>query len=272
MRRARLIRGALLFFAGALAAGAIALASGWGGDQIRVTSVSDGTPILGIRPTGVGLPLVGGTSSVGAGDIAPVLKAYHDSGSYEQDLDAVDRRAQRYLGRRLRRMAARRGHCRRNARRREATPAHCGWRRPALVLDIDETALSNYTFLGDFKNIVASLAQGAASATLPAIVPTLRLYDVAKAKGVAVFFITGRPTAFQSLTVQNLTRAGYSGWSGLALNPGGTTLTQYKSAERAKIEQQGYRIIVNVGDQESDLAGGHASRAFKLPNPFYILP
>lgn len=34
----------------------------------------------------------------------------------------------------------------------------------------------------------------------------------------------------------------------------------------------GFRIIVNVGDQESDLAGGHAERAFKLPNPFYIIP
>ena len=50
------------------------------------------------------------------------------------------------------------------------------------------------------------------------------------------------------------------------------TLTEYKSAARAKIEQQGYRIILNVGDQESDLAGGHATRAFKLPNPFYYSP
>ena len=252
MRRTRLLRGALLFFAGALIAGAVALAAGGGSDQIRTTSVSDRTPILGIRPTGVGLPLVGGSASVGAGDLAPLLKAYHDSGRYEQDLAAVDSRARGYLRRRLH--------------------SCCAWRKPALVLDIDETALSNYAFLGDFKNIVASLAQGAASATTPAIGPTLWLYEAAKARGVAVFFITGRPTAFQSLTVQNLTRAGYSGWSGLVLNPGGMTLTQYKSAARAKIEQQGYRIILNVGDQESDLAGGHASRAFKLPNPFYISP
>ena len=98
----------------------------------------------------------------------------------------------------MRRLAARRGHCRGNARRAAATPAHCGWRKPALVLDIDETALSNYAFLGDFKNILASLAQGAIGGTLPAIAPTLSLYDVARAKGVAVFFITGRPTVFES--------------------------------------------------------------------------
>ena len=38
------------------------------------------------------------------------------------------------------------------------------------------------------------------------------------------------------------------------------------------IEAQGYDIVANVGDQYSDLAGGHADRAFKLPNPFYFLP
>jgi len=30
--------------------------------------------------------------------------------------------------------------------------------------------------------------------------------------------------------------------------------------------------VANVGDQLSDLAGGHAGRDFKLPNPFYHIP
>jgi HAD superfamily, subfamily IIIB (Acid phosphatase) len=50
------------------------------------------------------------------------------------------------------------------------------------------------------------------------------------------------------------------------------TTVQYKSGARRDIESQGYRIIANVGDQYSDLAGGHAQRAFKLANPFYFLP
>jgi acid phosphatase len=271
VRRARLLRGTLLFLAGALVAAAVALAAGGGLGEIRETSVSDGTPIYGIRPTGVGLPLVGGSGSVGAGDLAPLLKTYHDSGAYERDLALVDWRATRFLQRRVAWLKARWRHCRASAVRSGTKPQHCVWRRPALVLDIDETALSNYAYFGDFKNIVASLAQGAASATTPAIAPTLRLYNAAKAEGVSVFFITGRPTAFQNLTVQNLTRAGYSGWSGLVLSPGGD-LTDYKSAARAGIEQQGYRIVLNVGDQETDLAGGYADRAFKLPNPFYYSP
>jgi hypothetical protein len=75
-------------------------------------------------------------------------------------------------------------------------------------------------------------------------------------------------------TTENLQAQGFSDWTGLILKPAGTTLTTvaYKSGARAAIEQQGYRIIANVGDQYSDLAGGHEDKAFKLPNPFYFLP
>jgi len=76
------------------------------------------------------------------------------------------------------------------------------------------------------------------------------------------------------VTIENLEREGYGGWAGLTLKPAGSTLTTvaYKSGARAAIEQQGYRIVANIGDQYSDLAGGHADRAFKVPNPFYFLP
>jgi hypothetical protein len=54
----------------------------------------------------------------------------------------------------------------------------------------------------------------------------------------------------------------------------GTTCTtiQYKSGTRAYIESEGYDIVANFGDQFSDLSGGHADKAFKLPNPMYYLP
>ena len=38
----------------------------------------------------------------------------------------------------------------------------------------------------------------------------------------------------------------------------------FKSGQRAALEGQGYRIVANVGDQESDLVSGHADRSFKL--------
>ena len=41
---------------------------------------------------------------------------------------------------------------------------------------------------------------------------------------------------------------------------------------RGGIEAVGYRIVVNMGDQPSDLADGHAEKAVLLPNPFYRIP
>jgi hypothetical protein len=46
----------------------------------------------------------------------------------------------------------------------------------------------------------------------------------------------------------------------------------FKAPRRAAIEQAGYTIIANVGDQPSDHAGGHAERAFILPDPLYRIP
>jgi acid phosphatase len=41
---------------------------------------------------------------------------------------------------------------------------------------------------------------------------------------------------------------------------------------RNEIEQGHYTIIANIGDQPSDLSGGHAERTFLLPDPFYRIP
>jgi acid phosphatase len=46
----------------------------------------------------------------------------------------------------------------------------------------------------------------------------------------------------------------------------------FKVPQRRKIEAAGYTIIANIGDQPSDLAGGHAERTYLLPNPFYRIP
>ena len=43
-------------------------------ENFRETSVTEGTPIFGLRPTGVGLPEVGVHGTVGAGDYAEPLK------------------------------------------------------------------------------------------------------------------------------------------------------------------------------------------------------
>lgn len=161
---------------------------------------------------------------------------------------------------------------------------------PAIVLDIDETSLSNWDQL--VRNDFGFIEDGACdldpksacgqrdwilSANGVAIAPTLDLFNAAKARNVAVFFITGRydDAVQKAATEFNLRKVGYFGWDGLFLRDpktSGGTVSEYKTAARVEIEKRGYTIIANVGDQESDLANGHAEKPFKVPNPFYFIP
>jgi HAD superfamily, subfamily IIIB (Acid phosphatase) len=154
----------------------------------------------------------------------------------------------------------------------------------AVVMDIDETTLSSYCEMKreDF-GYVGPMFNGwvVTPAAAVAIPGALRLFDEAKAAGVSVFFITGRPGVGGSsdqtaATARNLEAAGFHGWAGLALRNGaenGMTTIAYKSEERKKIAEKGYRIVVSVGDQWSDLLGEpQAAVSVKLPNPFYFLP
>jgi hypothetical protein len=48
------------------------------------------------------------------------------------------------------------------------------------------------------------------------------------------------------------------------------TATVYKSEKRKAVEEEGYRILGNSGDQWSELLAWYMStRSFKFPNPTY---
>ena len=148
----------------------------------------------------------------------------------------------------------------------------------ALVLDIDETSLSNWDEekSGDFGYVTSDWDAWVKSKQAPAIPGTLRVFNEARSRGVAVFFITGRGEPQRAATADNLKAAGYKDWAGLAMrgpHPKDESTTMYKSGERRKIVDAGYTIILNIGDQLSDLNGRpQAEYSVKLPNPFYYIP
>lgn len=246
-----------------------------------------GQPVFGVRPTAVGLPDIGESGTVGLGALATPLRSYHDTGAYARDLAAVDGAASRYIAQRLAAARTRRQACTVSYMPVRHIPGHgrlyqrvhrCHIStrpltgKPAIVLDIDETSLSNYADLSAHNFDTAALALSAAAAHGTAIAPTLRLYKDAIAHGVAVFFVTGRPPGLDSITQSNLRRTGYDkGWSGFFEKPATAGVEQFKSAARATIQRRGYDIVANIGDQQSDLDGRHADRDFKLPNPFYFI-
>ena len=266
----RALRYLLAALAGAFLATAVAVAVAGESDQVQPTTL-DGLTVESLRPTGVGLPRVGADGTTGAGDYATPLKTYHDSGAYQADLKSVAAEAKQFLQKRLKKRSQKAKKC-----KKPGSKTDCPKGKPGLVLDIDETSLSNYEEIAaaNFTGTVGALAAAAVSGDSPAIGPTRKLFNWATEHKVAVFFITGRPAAVPVIvtaTEQNLRDEGYSGWKELHFKDTGETTKEYKSSTRAEIEQEGYKILVNMGDQDSDLSGGHAVRGFKLPNPYYFI-
>jgi hypothetical protein len=193
------------------------------------------------------------------------LAYYKCSGAYEREFKRVIEEAISYLQER-----AKRGG------------------QLALVLDIDETSLSNWEEMkvNDFGLIEDGPCElgdpdsdgwrvpiphkpcGFGAWVLLADakpLDTLRLFAAAKKSNVAVFFVTGRKeladknnnstTQIRDATEKNLQKAGYTNWKQLMLVPAGFTETvqAFKTQKRKEIITMGYTIIANVGDQYSDL-------------------
>jgi hypothetical protein len=170
---------------------------------------------------------------------------------------------------------------------RHPSHGHQATKPLAIVLDVDDTTLNTYMY-EIYSNFVYNPTTNAAfvnAAIFPPVPGMPNLAASATADGYAIFYITGRPESQRAGTVTNLTNAGYAppdtahlflkdqGLPWLTSCTPNCTTTQYKTLTRQHIEDDlGYDIVGNFGDQFSDLTGGFADNAFKVPNPMYFLP
>ena len=168
--------------------------------------------------------------------------------------------------------------------------------KPAIVLDTDDTTLWTYdmedgamhfNFDPTLQNTWVQDQRFPATPGMPAFVAK------AASLGITVFGVTGRSDDQKVATLANLGKVGYSEfstdrfftkWTGVGTSQQPAYITcatakcttvEYKAQTRKYIESPaggGYNIVLNVGDQWSDLQGGYADRALKLPNPTYYLP
>ena len=184
--------------------------------------------------------------------------AYYDSGEYTAALSAVAREAEAWV--------------------RERAASRMEGERLAIIFDVDETVLSNYPHMlsRDFGYVPDEFTGWVERGEAPALIPVRRVYQTALAEEVTVFFLTGRrDPAERAGTVENLAREGMGAYERLIMreaNEPGDTAAVRKALRRSALEAEGYTIIASIGDQHSDLSGGHAERVFKLPNPFYEIP
>jgi predicted secreted acid phosphatase len=125
--------------------------------------------------------------------------------------------------------------------------------KPAIVLDIDNTSLASYFY---------------SSYPIPATPPVLALAKYASAHGAKVFFVTGRPDLIDAFTQYNLTNVGYTVDGLYSRNPIQLleSLQTFKTGARKQITEDGYTIVADIGNSQSDLDGGYAQATFKLPD------
>ncbi len=184
------------------------------------------------------------------------LRAYIDSGEYARRVAEIALEANKFLVKRI---------------ARGAKPG----KKLAIVLDIDETTLSNlpHILANDYSYAPRTWDEWVTQGQARAIIPVQTIYDVAVRGKIDVFFVTGRREADRPATERNLREVGYDTWTRIYFKPTtDVTLSTlgFKIDVRRKLTQEGYIIVANIGDQNSDVNGGYAERTYKLPNPFYI--
>ncbi|CAI9415659.1 HAD family acid phosphatase [Nocardioides sp. T2.26MG-1] len=167
----------------------------------------------------------------------------------------------------------------------------------AVVFDADDTTLWTYDMEDgamhfNFDPKVQN-DEWVLPGKFPATPGMVDFVNEVQRRGYHVFGITGRGEAQEQATLDNLTKVGYDEFDADNFytkpatppayldchasvdpndDPAKCNTVEYKSGTRAHIESLGYTIALNIGDQYSDLQGGHALNSVKLPNPTYYLP
>jgi predicted secreted acid phosphatase len=180
------------------------------------------------------------------------IRAYVESGRYIREVDAVAAEAKEWVIQR----AARGGD------------------RLTVIFDLDETLFDNWPHISamDFGYVPREWERWVEEANAPAIESVREVYRTVRQLGLEVVYITGRPEDHRAGTERNLRAIGCHDFVLLVCKPPSErgTSAAFKTAVRRKLVADGRTIIANIGDQQSDLAGGFSERTFKLPNAFYL--
>ena len=148
-----------------------------------------------------------------------------------------------------------------------------------LVLDIDETSLNHYKVLKQYNfpqddNHKVWDECIFADVGTP-IQVTLDFYKFCLNKGLKVFFVSARVADSIDATKLALKDAGYTQFEDVFVFPkeiddyNPKQFTNFKSERRAHIESLGFKILLSIGDQPSDLKGGFTKYTCELPNYLY---
>lgn len=146
----------------------------------------------------------------------------------------------------------------------------------AAVFDVDETVLSNFAYTKGigFGYTRSTWREWLMKAKAKAILPVKKLYDYLVRRKVHIIFLTGRTAETREATFSNLLNEGYTVFDTLICRlpeEKDMNTERYKTAKRKMLISGGMKIILNIGDQKSDINGGLALLQIKIPNYLYKL-
>ncbi|CAB4714383.1 unannotated protein [freshwater metagenome] len=119
--------------------------------------------------------------------------------------------------------------------------------RLALNLDIDNSMLATEYDTGKAIAVVRRFTRHARSLGMAVLVNTARIVDK------------------RAHTLVALRAAGYR-IDGLCMREAGVRVAAGKQRCRREFVRDGYTLVANVGNRETDFLGGNYERAFRLPN------
>ena len=229
-------------------------------------AAAHGAPIVG---SDAHLPPLSAATPYDAGPVVgDEIIAFRQSGGYQADIRGVDARARSFVDSWID------AHC-----GPHANAARVRGCRAMLVSDIDDTLISWYAHYAspaiDFQYVPTAESIAKAGCTPPAIHQTVALLHYAQSRGVTIALMSGRTTAERTATIRCLDLIDVTGYRYLILRTPSEAhipALDYKSNRRRLLERAGWRIMLSIGDQPSDLLGGYTDSGFLLPNPMYLIP
>jgi predicted secreted acid phosphatase len=153
-----------------------------------------------------------------------------------------------------------------------AAKKHLKTPKRAVVSDLDETLFDNREFDREYPVFRRDLwNEWVEKESAPLHSLTAKFLAWARDNGFAVFLVTTRSEEQRKSTIGNLVKKGVA-YDGLYMRPVGNVQSheKLKSHFRKEIQDMGFKVAVNVGDQWSDLAGGFAEDCEKIPNKMYF--
>lgn len=141
-----------------------------------------------------------------------------------------------------------------------------------VVFDLDQTLLTDEKYRSTYQSYADTFKQQWKGVHDP-IPEIVDLYNWCVKQGLSTCIITARTEKMRKITLSNLIRVGIRKCDRLYMKSGKRDKIQYKSQCRKEILESGGIILLNIGDQESDLllpdgTYGYSSHCIKLPSTY----